>query len=70
MQNKDVNFRYTDGRRFHNVESSKYVLPNDDKECDRLRLQHFLWKDIWQSNFSAPVEKVLTREGTKVLDVG
>ena len=41
-----------------------------DQECDRLRLQHFMWKDVWQSNFSAPVEGILTSKGTKVLDVG
>jgi len=70
MHNKGVNFRYTDGRRFHNVETSNYSLPNDDQECDRLRLQHFLWKDVWQSNFSAPAEEILTRKRTKVLDVG
>lgn len=25
-------FRYIDGRRFHNVESSNYFLPNDEEE--------------------------------------
>ncbi|CAG8604128.1 548_t:CDS:2 [Dentiscutata erythropus] len=63
-------FRYVDGRRFHNVENAVYPLPNDYDELDRLHLQHFMMKFIWQNNFSAPINHTLSNPGTKVLDVG
>ncbi|CAG8639570.1 3903_t:CDS:2, partial [Dentiscutata heterogama] len=47
-------FRYIGGRRFHNVTDAKYFLPNDNGEVDRLEGQHFLYRHIWQGNFSAP----------------
>ncbi|CAG8741479.1 13186_t:CDS:2 [Dentiscutata erythropus] len=63
-------FQYIDGRRFHNVENAIYPLPNDDNELDRLHLQHFLIRYIWQSNFSAPINQILSNPGSKILDVG
>ncbi|RHZ83283.1 hypothetical protein Glove_97g87 [Diversispora epigaea] len=63
-------FQFFEGRRYHNEKNSSYFLPNDDKECDRLHLQHFLIKYIRQGNFSAPVKDILNKEGSKVLDVG
>ncbi|CAG8676062.1 14113_t:CDS:2, partial [Dentiscutata heterogama] len=63
-------FRYVDGRRFHNVENAVYPLPNDDDELDRLHLQHFMMRYIWQNNFSAPINHILSNPGAKVLDVG
>ncbi|CAG8440015.1 7232_t:CDS:2 [Dentiscutata heterogama] len=70
MNNINVNFQYFDGRRFHNVKSSKYLLPNDKQECDRLLLQHLMWQNSWNGNFSAPVKNILANKGSKVLDVG
>ena len=63
-------FRFIDGRRFHNAENSKYVLPNDDDEFDRLHLQHIVIRYAWQGNFASPVEHILNSKGTKVLDSG
>ncbi|KAF0496830.1 S-adenosyl-L-methionine-dependent methyltransferase [Gigaspora margarita] len=70
LQNIQTEFRFIDGRRFHNVENSVYALPNDDDEYDRLHMQHFLFKYMWQSNFSAPIEHILNDPNTKILDVG
>ncbi|RHZ85321.1 hypothetical protein Glove_67g48 [Diversispora epigaea] len=67
---EDSDFKYINGRRYHNVESVKYPLPNDEEELDRLHLQHFLLRYVWQRNFSAPVKHILNRNGSKVLDVG
>ncbi|CAG8771491.1 16480_t:CDS:2, partial [Cetraspora pellucida] len=63
-------FRYTNGRRFHNLENAVYPLPNDDDELDRLHLQHFMMRYIWQSNFSAPIKHILSSPRTKILDIG
>ncbi|RHZ84507.1 hypothetical protein Glove_80g40 [Diversispora epigaea] len=67
---EDSDFRYSNGRRYHNVESVKYPLPNDDEELDRLHQQHFLLRYVWQRNFAAPVKHILNQNGSKVLDVG
>ncbi|KAF0449617.1 S-adenosyl-L-methionine-dependent methyltransferase [Gigaspora margarita] len=67
---KQTEFRYIDGRRFHNVENIVYHLPNDEDEIDRLHIQHFLIRYIWQSNFSAPVEHILSKPGARILDIG
>ncbi|CAI2172666.1 19350_t:CDS:2 [Funneliformis geosporum] len=50
-------YRYIGGRRFN--ENTKYSLPNDDEEIDRLHMQHYLQRYIWQGNFCAPVHNVL-----------
>ncbi|CAG8617939.1 22803_t:CDS:2, partial [Dentiscutata erythropus] len=69
-QNMQPEFRYIDGRRFHNMENAMYHLPNDEDETDRLHLQHFLLRYLFQSNFSAPVNHILSKPGAKVLDIG
>ncbi|RIA91283.1 S-adenosyl-L-methionine-dependent methyltransferase [Glomus cerebriforme] len=65
-------FRFIGGRRYHNVTNSKYFLPNDLTELDRLEKQHYLFRHIWQGNFSAPIrEKLQQKENHAcVLDVG
>ncbi|CAG8638815.1 17625_t:CDS:2, partial [Gigaspora margarita] len=69
-QSTQTEFRYIDGRRYHNTENAVYPLPNDEYETDRLHIQHFLVRYIWQSNFSAPVEHILSKPDAKVLDIG
>ncbi|CAI2167340.1 13101_t:CDS:2 [Funneliformis geosporum] len=63
-------YRFIGGRRFHNVETSKYLLPCDDDELDRLHVQHYICRHIWQRNYSAPVKERLGAGGAHVLDVG
>ncbi|RIB05422.1 hypothetical protein C2G38_2280735 [Gigaspora rosea] len=63
-------FKFIDGRRYHNVENIHYFLPNDDQEIDRLQLQHYMMRYIWRSNFSSPVRDLLNEGGVHVLDVG
>src|SRR6266542_2420985 len=63
-------FRFIDGRRYHNEKNSSYSLPNDDDECDRLHLQHFVLRYALQGNFAFPVEHILNKKGAKVLDSG
>ncbi|RIB14833.1 S-adenosyl-L-methionine-dependent methyltransferase [Gigaspora rosea] len=69
-KSKQTEFRYIDGRRFHNAENVVYHLPNDEDETDRLHTQHFLIRYVWQSNFSAPIEHILSKPGAKILDIG
>ncbi|CAG8519956.1 8812_t:CDS:2 [Dentiscutata erythropus] len=63
-------FKFIDGRRYHNVENIYYFFPNDEQEIDRLQLQHYMMRFIWCSNFSSPVRDLLDEGGARVLDVG
>ncbi|CAG8831586.1 34131_t:CDS:1, partial [Racocetra persica] len=60
---------YVEGRRYTNYKNSKYFLPDDEIEMDRLQMQHYLFRHIFYGNFSAPVEDVLKRGG-RILDIG
>ncbi|RHZ87489.1 hypothetical protein Glove_34g39 [Diversispora epigaea] len=64
------NYRIIDGRRFHNVVNSKYMMPCDEDEFERLHIQHYICRFIWQKNYSAPIKEKLESGGALVLDVG
>ncbi|CAG8541485.1 13310_t:CDS:2 [Acaulospora morrowiae] len=66
---KPPDFRYVNGRRYHNEPEVPYWLPSDLDEIDRQQQQHYCGKHIFGSNISAPVEEFLI-DGCKVLDVG
>src|SRR6266545_3513217 len=63
----DINV-YIGGRRY--LGNSKYSLPNDDEEIDRLHMQHFVTKFVWKKNFCSPVKNLLKHGNAKVLNVG
>ena len=42
---------------------------NDFLLVDKLQMQHYLLRYVWQSNFSAPVKEILNH-GAEVLDLG
>lgn len=62
-------YRFIDGRRFHNIRNSKYMMPCDDDELDRLHVLHYICRFIWQRNYSAPMHDRLS-SGALVLDIG
>ncbi|KAL1922468.1 uncharacterized protein VTP21DRAFT_10007 [Calcarisporiella thermophila] len=62
-------FHYVDGRRFLNVRGIKYIMPSDEEEIDRLQMLHYIYRYLFQGNFSAPIREDLER-GIKVLDAG
>ncbi|CAG8464042.1 1569_t:CDS:2 [Scutellospora calospora] len=64
-------WRFTgSGKRIHSAKTSKLFNSISDKEIERLQRQHWFFKRIWQSNYSAPVEEKLKAGGAKVLDIG
>ncbi|CAG8514509.1 13324_t:CDS:2 [Acaulospora morrowiae] len=69
IKKKPQDFRYINGRRYHNEETASYLLSSDIEEIDRQQLQHYCFKHIFKCNMSAPVENMLI-EGSRVLDVG
>jgi ubiquinone/menaquinone biosynthesis C-methylase UbiE len=58
------------GKRIHNLKNAKLLGPIIDEEVERLQRQHRLFKRIWQSNYSSPVEEKLKSGGARILDVG
>lgn len=60
-------YQFEHGRRYHAFRAGKYLLPNDEKEQERLNLQHHLWMLVLQDKlYLAPLEKAPHR----VLDIG
>ncbi|KAI8613533.1 S-adenosyl-L-methionine-dependent methyltransferase [Chytriomyces sp. MP71] len=58
-------------REYNCVEGSHYFLPNDDEEKDRLFTQHYFLGQLWGTHvICEPVRELLSRPGSKVLDVG
>ncbi|RUP43546.1 S-adenosyl-L-methionine-dependent methyltransferase [Jimgerdemannia flammicorona] len=41
-------FRWMEGRKYHAVKGSSYFLPRDNQEIDRLIMQHYLVKSIFE----------------------
>ncbi|KAI9021562.1 S-adenosyl-L-methionine-dependent methyltransferase [Phycomyces nitens] len=58
-----------DGRVYHNVESSTYILPQDEEEQDRLNSQHFAAKVISNGNILKAIADNLPQEAI-ILDIG
>ncbi|CAG8795917.1 35284_t:CDS:2 [Gigaspora margarita] len=50
--------------------SSKFHIPKNNNDIDRMQQEHFLFQHIWQCNFSSPIEQTLKAGNAKVLDVG
>ncbi|KAI9730217.1 MAG: hypothetical protein M1834_005981 [Cirrosporium novae-zelandiae] len=45
VNSQNYQHRYlVDGRRTHGFEEAAYFLPNDEREQDRLNLQHLMWR--------------------------
>ncbi|RUS18993.1 S-adenosyl-L-methionine-dependent methyltransferase [Endogone sp. FLAS-F59071] len=58
-------FKWMEGRRFNITDGVHYVMPNDATESDRMMLEHFMLKEVFQGrNFHAPIKQVL-RAGIK-----
>jgi len=63
-------FRYINGRRFHNEESTvNYYVPNDSEESNRVNVQHYLLRYVWKGNFSSPITDKLSGRNASVLDI-
>lgn len=59
--------RYENGRRYHAYHAGEYPLPNDEKEQDRLDMQHHLYSLLYDGDiYRAPISKDIKY----ALDVG
>ncbi|KAJ5468457.1 hypothetical protein N7475_006209 [Penicillium sp. IBT 31633x] len=61
-----LNYQYENGRRYHSYHEGEYVLPNDEREQDRLDLSHHIYLMLLKGELlQAPVKKP-----KRVLDLG
>ncbi|CAG8486323.1 7201_t:CDS:2 [Dentiscutata heterogama] len=61
--------RFIEGRRFRIATNATYIFPSDCKEATRFNETMKLMKRLFDSSYSAPVEKLLIN-GAKVLEIG
>ncbi|KAH8703832.1 S-adenosyl-L-methionine-dependent methyltransferase [Talaromyces proteolyticus] len=51
------NYKHENGRRYHSFRDGEYLLPNDDREQDRLDLGHHIFKLILNGDlFRSPID--------------
>ncbi|KAF0553905.1 S-adenosyl-L-methionine-dependent methyltransferase [Gigaspora margarita] len=62
-------FKIHHGRIFLNDPESNYILPCDKRAIQGDALGHFTRKQLWDGNFSSPIEKKLL-DGATVLEIG
>ncbi|KAF2720371.1 S-adenosyl-L-methionine-dependent methyltransferase [Polychaeton citri CBS 116435] len=68
MSDSIYNYRREHGRTYHAYKDGKYIFPNDDRESDRLDLQHHLFNITFDNRlYHAPVNTNTVRH---CLDVG
>ncbi|KFY33583.1 hypothetical protein V494_07502 [Pseudogymnoascus sp. VKM F-4513 (FW-928)] len=62
-----LHYKYENGRTYHAFREGQYIMPNDDKEQDRLDLVHHVWRLILRGELHrAPIPETVQR----VLDIG
>ncbi|CAG8466447.1 9647_t:CDS:2 [Acaulospora colombiana] len=70
LPSTDFNIYNYINHRKYSKNNFGHLYPIDDRECDRLQYQFYIYKHVWENNFSAPVHEILCQENAKVLDVG
>ncbi|CAG8810221.1 31641_t:CDS:2, partial [Racocetra persica] len=63
-------YRFIQGRKFRLATNVTLTLPSDNEEAIRFNDSIKLLKQIFGSNYSAPVTKLLTCGGARVLEIG
>ncbi|KAG9305186.1 hypothetical protein G9A89_010694 [Geosiphon pyriformis] len=69
ISSNDSTVRYSGGRRYFYEQNSLSLLPNDEREIKRIYNTHYCLKEIFQTNFTAPVKQQL-HNGCQVLEFG
>ncbi|KAI7853078.1 S-adenosyl-L-methionine-dependent methyltransferase [Circinella umbellata] len=68
---KEAHVRTVEGRLYHDENDSRYMLPRDEQESDRLHEQHFVTKEVLGCNILPEAFQHLNfqRGGLTILDV-
>jgi SAM-dependent methyltransferase len=68
MESRFDRYLSENGRTYHSFQEGKYVLPNDEREQERLDLQHYLYTSTAENQlFISPLKRTQMR---RVLDAG
>ncbi|RIA90326.1 S-adenosyl-L-methionine-dependent methyltransferase [Glomus cerebriforme] len=71
LRNKKSKQQLMEREEIKESAKSRFHLPKNDQDIDRMQLQHFLFKHIWEDkNYSSPIEQVLKSGDCRVLDAG
>src|SRR3954453_3734536 len=54
----------------NNNETRNAVIKFDEKDFNRLEIKHHIFRIIWNSNFSVPLQHQLSTGSVRVLEVG
>ncbi|KAG9294860.1 hypothetical protein G9A89_008552 [Geosiphon pyriformis] len=46
------------------------MFPVSENEVSLMQMRHYLYQEIWETNFSAPVEELMRNQNARVLDIG
>lgn len=65
-----LRFRQENGRTYHAYRDGKYLFPNDEKENDRLDLQHHVWLLSLEGRLGYAPPAELDAQPGRVLDAG
>lgn len=67
MTSSVLDYRYENGRRYHAYREGQYVIPNDEREQDRLDLHHHIYTMLLDGElYRAPISTDISR----ILDIG
>ncbi|RMJ28403.1 Methyltransferase [Aspergillus sp. HF37] len=62
-----LNYQYENGRRYHAYREGEYLMPNDDREQDRLDLHHHIFRlCVGGALYRAPIDL----SSARILDLG
>ncbi|KAI8078284.1 S-adenosyl-L-methionine-dependent methyltransferase [Gilbertella persicaria] len=65
----DISFEWKKGRCLVKDQDVAYILPNDQKEVERLHLNHLMFKNVLGGLYKSPMHEQL-QKGIRVLDIG
>lgn len=43
LSSEALNYEYLHGRRYHGFHPGQWLVPNDEKEEERMTVLHFIW---------------------------
>ncbi|EXL64771.1 hypothetical protein FOPG_18975 [Fusarium oxysporum f. sp. conglutinans race 2 54008] len=70
LRSSILDYRHENGRTYHRFKDGKYNLPNDERENERLDLQHYLFLLTFDNKLGLAPPNLPGSKVERVLDVG
>ncbi|KAI8411490.1 hypothetical protein FOFC_08084 [Fusarium oxysporum] len=70
LRSSILDYRHENGRTYHRFKDGKYNLPNDERENERLDLQHYLFLRTFDNKLGLAPPNLPGSKVERVLDVG